>query len=57
MIKISLQEFFATGKFGPIELGMPRHQVLTSLGAPDEYGYLRPDDYQTSEVSFRGYLH
>ena len=36
-MKVSLQEFIRTGKFGPIELGMGRAQVETILGAPDAW--------------------
>lgn len=39
-VSISLLEFFRTGLFGPLSLGMPRAQVEAALGAPDDYAVL-----------------
>ena len=37
-LDISLLEFFRTGRFGPVALGMSRHEVLGLLGEPDAAG-------------------
>ena len=38
MLSISLVEFFRTGQFGPVRLGMTRQEVYDFLGEPDGYG-------------------
>lgn len=35
---ISLLDFFRTGNFGPVQLGMSRQEVYDLLGEPDDYG-------------------
>ncbi len=39
MVNISLKEFFKTGQFGPVRLGMSRQEVFNGLGQPDEYSH------------------
>jgi hypothetical protein len=34
----SLKDLIQTGRFGPVQLGMSREQIESSLGAPDELG-------------------
>ena len=38
MIKINIADFFRTGRFGPIKLGMTRKEIIAQLGEPDQYG-------------------
>ena len=38
MVNVSLLEFFRTGRFGPIELGMRRQEVMNLIGGPDDFG-------------------
>jgi hypothetical protein len=38
MTSISLLDFFRSGQFGPIQLGMTRQEVYDLLGEPDGYG-------------------
>lgn len=37
MAEINLLEFFKTGRFGPVCIGMSRREVRILLGAPDNY--------------------
>ncbi len=39
-VSISLYEFFRTGAFGPLHLGMARVQIEAILGPPDDYAVL-----------------
>lgn len=34
-MKISIEEFLKTGKFGSLELGTPKEQAISILGTPD----------------------
>jgi hypothetical protein len=36
MIIISLKDFILTGKFGPVEIGMAKEEVIAVLGEPDD---------------------
>jgi len=35
VVEVALKEFLFTGRFGPVELGMKRQDVLTCLGVAD----------------------
>src|ERR1700692_2197538 len=39
-ISVSMLEFFRTGAFGPLHLGMARVQIEAILGPPDDYAVL-----------------
>lgn len=56
-IDISLLEFFRTGYFGPITLGMKRRDdFLVLLGEPDDFGpkapYMWADIWQYGDIEF-----
>jgi len=47
MAEINLLQFFKTGDFGPVKLGMTRAEVENLLGEPDSY--YSPDDANNSD--------
>jgi hypothetical protein len=52
---VSLKDLIETGHFGPVNLGMSRAQVETSLGAPDDVGgtsrkYRKPSIWKYGDV-------
>jgi hypothetical protein len=49
MINISLLDFFRTGHFGAIALGMTRQEILNLMGEPDDFGY-PPTHYHQAGV-------
>jgi len=57
MIDVSLRDFLQTGRFGPVELGMPSAKVEGFLGAADSLGASssrarRPFLWKYGEVEF-----
>lgn len=44
MILVSLRTFLETGEFGQIRLGMSRQQILDSLGHPDTWNKMTPQE-------------
>ncbi len=57
MITVSMQEWFRTGIFGPVRLGMSRAQVQELLGPPDDVGgtsrkYRTPSTWKYGDIEF-----
>lgn len=50
MIVVSLKEFFRTGLFGPIELGMTRNEIISLLGTPDIWGPSNARSFETATI-------
>ena len=54
MAEINLLQFFKTGEFGPVKLGMTRAEVENLLGKPDSYYTIEEisdsDDYTSAEI-------
>ena len=48
MAEINLLEFFKTGQFGPVRIGMTRRQVKILIGLPDNYS--APDIWEYGGV-------
>jgi len=42
MVRVSLREFLATGRFGPLELGVSRELVEERLGPPEDWDARSP---------------
>lgn len=50
MIEINLRDFFLTGWFGPITLGMTRQQIAEAAGDPVTWG---PEEYRSTSGIWR----
>lgn len=48
MTTVSIEAFFRTGSFGPVQLGMSRKQVQEAFGAPDDVGLISRTHRQPS---------
>jgi hypothetical protein len=57
MAKISLLEFFRTGTFGGVEVGMSRQEVESQLGTPQHFiegSYCAPGQYEKAGIWIYG---
>ncbi|QDT93260.1 hypothetical protein [Gimesia algae] len=50
MLEVSLEEFFRTGSFGPVQLGMPRKEINTLLGSTDMWGPSDANSFKSATI-------